>query len=101
MSATELLERYMDQCPLVAIIRGVTSAEAEAMIRAQMPAAKKRERADLGRPAHRALRDYQGYSVPLGSPQFVTPPQASMLPAFSAANASSTFFWVSAVMRSL
>jgi 2-dehydro-3-deoxyphosphogalactonate aldolase len=31
MSATELLERYLDQCPLIAIIRGVTPAEAEAI----------------------------------------------------------------------
>jgi 2-dehydro-3-deoxyphosphogalactonate aldolase len=29
MSATELLHHYLDQCPLVAIIRGVTPAEAE------------------------------------------------------------------------
>ena len=31
MSATELLHRYLDQCPLVAIIRGVTPDEAEAI----------------------------------------------------------------------
>lgn len=29
MSATELLHRYLDQCPLVAIIRGVRAEEAE------------------------------------------------------------------------
>lgn len=29
MSATELFHRYLDQCPLVAIIRGVTPGEAE------------------------------------------------------------------------
>ena len=29
MSAKELLHRYLDQCPLVAIIRGVTPDEAE------------------------------------------------------------------------
>jgi 2-dehydro-3-deoxyphosphogalactonate aldolase len=31
MSANELLHHYLDQCPLVAIIRGVTPGEAEAM----------------------------------------------------------------------
>lgn len=31
MSASELLHRYLDQCPLVAIIRGVTPGEAEAI----------------------------------------------------------------------
>jgi 2-dehydro-3-deoxyphosphogalactonate aldolase len=31
VSATELLHRYLDQCPLVAIIRGVTPDEAEAI----------------------------------------------------------------------
>ena len=31
MSATELLHQYLDQCPLVAIIRGVTPGEAEAI----------------------------------------------------------------------
>ena len=31
MSATELFHRYFDQCPLVAIIRGVTPGEAEAI----------------------------------------------------------------------
>ena len=31
MSARELLHRYLDQCPLVAIIRGVTSDEVEAI----------------------------------------------------------------------
>lgn len=31
MSATELFHRYFDQCPLVAIIRGVTPDEAEAI----------------------------------------------------------------------
>lgn len=31
MSASELLHRYLDQCPLVGIIRGVTPAEAEAI----------------------------------------------------------------------
>jgi 2-dehydro-3-deoxyphosphogalactonate aldolase len=31
MSARDLLHRYLDQCPLVAIIRGVTPAEAEAI----------------------------------------------------------------------
>ena len=31
MSAIELLHRYLDQCPLVAIIRGVTPGEAEAV----------------------------------------------------------------------
>ena len=31
MSATALLDRYLDECPLVAIIRGVTPAEAEAI----------------------------------------------------------------------
>ena len=31
MSASELLRRYLDECPLVAIIRGVTSDEAEAI----------------------------------------------------------------------
>ena len=31
MSATELLHRYLDECPLVAIIRGVTPADAEAI----------------------------------------------------------------------
>jgi 2-dehydro-3-deoxyphosphogalactonate aldolase len=31
MSATELFKRYLDQCPLIAIIRGVTPAEAEAI----------------------------------------------------------------------
>ena len=31
MSANELLHRYLDECPLVAIIRGVTPAEADAI----------------------------------------------------------------------
>ena len=31
VSAKELLQRYLDQCPLVAIIRGVTPDEAEAI----------------------------------------------------------------------
>jgi 2-dehydro-3-deoxyphosphogalactonate aldolase len=31
VSAKELLRRYFDQCPLIAIIRGVTPAEAEAI----------------------------------------------------------------------
>ena len=31
MNATELLHRYLDQCPLVAIIRGVTPADADAI----------------------------------------------------------------------
>ena len=31
MSATELFRRYFDQCPLVAIVRGVTPDEAEAI----------------------------------------------------------------------
>jgi 2-dehydro-3-deoxyphosphogalactonate aldolase len=31
VSATELLHRYLDECPLVAIIRGVTPADAEAI----------------------------------------------------------------------
>lgn len=31
MSATELLHRYLDQCPLIAIIRGVTPGEAVAI----------------------------------------------------------------------
>ena len=31
MSASELRHRYLDQCPLVAIIRGVTPADAEAI----------------------------------------------------------------------
>ena len=31
MSATELLDNYLDQCPLVAIVRGVTPGEAEAI----------------------------------------------------------------------
>ena len=31
MSASELLKRYLDECPLVAIIRGVTPGEAEAI----------------------------------------------------------------------
>ena len=31
MSASELLRTYLDQCPLVAIIRGVTPADAEAI----------------------------------------------------------------------
>ena len=31
MSAKELLKRYLDECPLVAIIRGVTPEEAEAI----------------------------------------------------------------------
>ena len=31
MSASELLHRYLDQCPLVAIIRGITPDEAEAV----------------------------------------------------------------------
>jgi len=31
MSATELLHRYLDQCPLVGIIRGVTPDQAEAI----------------------------------------------------------------------
>ncbi len=30
MSATELLHRYLGQCPLIAIVRGLTPAEAEA-----------------------------------------------------------------------
>ena len=30
VSATELLDNYLDQCPLVAIVRGVTPGEAEA-----------------------------------------------------------------------
>ena len=34
MSPRELLHRYLDQCPLVAIIRGVTPGEAEAIGRA-------------------------------------------------------------------
>ena len=31
MSAKELLHRYLDQCPLVAIVRGLTPADAEAV----------------------------------------------------------------------
>lgn len=31
MSATDLLHRYLDECPLVAIIRGVTPADVEAI----------------------------------------------------------------------
>lgn len=31
MSARELLHRYLDECPLIAIVRGVTPAEAEAI----------------------------------------------------------------------
>ena len=31
MSASELFRRYLDQCPLVAIVRGVTPGEAEAI----------------------------------------------------------------------
>ncbi len=31
MSATDLLHRYLDECPLVAIVRGVTPDEAEAV----------------------------------------------------------------------
>ena len=31
MSANELLHQYLDQCPLVAIIRGVKPDEAEAI----------------------------------------------------------------------
>lgn len=31
MSAKELLKRYLDECPLIAIIRGVTPGEAEAI----------------------------------------------------------------------
>ncbi|MEP6982180.1 MAG: 2-dehydro-3-deoxy-6-phosphogalactonate aldolase [Sphingomicrobium sp.] len=31
MSATDLLHQYLDQCPLVAIIRGVTQGDAEAI----------------------------------------------------------------------
>lgn len=31
MSARELLHRYLDQCPLVAIVRGITPAEVEAI----------------------------------------------------------------------
>jgi len=31
VNATELLHRYLDQCPLVAIIRGVTPADADAI----------------------------------------------------------------------
>ena len=31
MSAKELLKRYLDECPLIAIIRGVTPDEAEAI----------------------------------------------------------------------
>ena len=31
MSASELLQRYLDECPLIAIIRGVTPDEAEAI----------------------------------------------------------------------
>ena len=31
MSAKELLKRYLDECPLIAIIRGVTLDEAEAI----------------------------------------------------------------------
>lgn len=31
MSAKELLKRYLDECPLIAIIRGVTSDEADAI----------------------------------------------------------------------
>ena len=32
MSAKELLHRYLDECPLVAIIRGVTPADAEVVV---------------------------------------------------------------------
>lgn len=31
MSATTLLHRYLDECPLIAIVRGITPAEAEAI----------------------------------------------------------------------
>ena len=31
MSAKELLHKYLDECPLVAIVRGVTPDEAEAI----------------------------------------------------------------------
>jgi 2-dehydro-3-deoxyphosphogalactonate aldolase len=31
VSAKELLDRYLDQCPLIAIVRGITPAEAEAI----------------------------------------------------------------------
>ena len=31
MSARDLLHRYLDQCPLIGIIRGVTPGEAEAI----------------------------------------------------------------------
>ena len=31
MSAKELLQQYLDKCPLIAIIRGVTPGEAEAI----------------------------------------------------------------------
>ena len=31
MSAKELLHRYLDECPLIGIIRGVTPGEAEAI----------------------------------------------------------------------
>ena len=31
MNAKERLHRYLDECPLVAIIRGVTPADAEAI----------------------------------------------------------------------
>lgn len=31
MSARELLHRYLDECPLIAIVRGITPAEAEAI----------------------------------------------------------------------
>ena len=34
MSAKELLHRYLDQCPLIAIVRGVTPDEAEAICQA-------------------------------------------------------------------
>jgi 2-dehydro-3-deoxyphosphogalactonate aldolase len=34
MNARELLDRYLDQCPLVAIIRGVTPGEAESIAEA-------------------------------------------------------------------
>ena len=34
MSATELLHRYLDQCPLIAILRGVTPDEAEVIAEA-------------------------------------------------------------------
>ena len=31
MSARELLQRYLDECPLIGIVRGVTPSEAEAI----------------------------------------------------------------------